>query len=303
MPGIYGQLQAASLENLSSDPASSTAGRVHFNTTSTKMILDDGTLKRAMLRNDQNCVFGNNATAANNIRLNRAANSVLQFVTGGDTTAEGTLSTALAQLSARQENYTTVGRPAAGNFGRLYYDTTLNSMFYDNGTKWLPMGGGAGGGSAVWEPVDGLAPTGVVEFNEKAFAFEKAAGQALTLAIRVPSGYVSGNPITLQGLFYCAGTTNNWKMTGTTTLIRKGTDAISSTTNQRTTTNGDVANGVTNLLQEVSFDVSSTTGTINSVAVSPGDLLIVQVTRVTPTGTEDTNDVKFIPSSTEVSFS
>lgn len=137
---VYGQLQNAALEVLSSDPSSTVQGRVWLNSTSTKLMLDDGTIKRAMLRNDQNCVLGSSGTAASNIRLNRAAAAVLQFVIGSDTTAEGSLSTSPAQISACQENYATVSAPAAGNKGRLYFDTTLGYLLVDNGATWNSVG-------------------------------------------------------------------------------------------------------------------------------------------------------------------
>lgn len=41
----------------------------------------------------------------------------------------------------RMPRYTTAGRPAAGTAGRLYYDTTLNLVFFDNGSAWVPAAG------------------------------------------------------------------------------------------------------------------------------------------------------------------
>jgi hypothetical protein len=67
-------------------------------------------------------------------------------------------------------------------------------------------------------------------------------------------------------------------------------------------TNGDVTNTVANQLREVTYDLTDTTGKINSVSVSPGDLLKVIIQRVAPAGTADTSDVRMISGSTEVSF-
>ena len=106
MPKIYGEIQDACIENLSSDPSATTAGRIWRNTTSDLIKTDNGSNKRALLRNDGNLVVGNNGTANNNVRLHRGAASVLQFVQGGDSTAEGSLSTSLALISARMETYT-----------------------------------------------------------------------------------------------------------------------------------------------------------------------------------------------------
>ena len=73
------------------------------------------------------------------------------------------------------------------------------------------------------------------------------------------------------------------------TLIRKGTDAVTSTTNQRTCTNSAVtlSAGTVNVPQELALDLTSSTGQINGVAVSPGDLIIVKLTRGTDTATSD----------------
>lgn len=136
---IYGDLESACLENLSSNPAAGVSARAWFNTTDLKIYLDDGTLIRALLRNDQKAVFGNNGTANSNIRFNRAAAGVLQFVLGGDTTAEGSLSTALAQISARHENYTDAGKPVAGAAGRVLYITDTGFFLGDNGSGYKKL--------------------------------------------------------------------------------------------------------------------------------------------------------------------
>lgn len=133
---IYGELQSATLENLASDPPGNVAGRIWNNTTEVKVKMDDGALKRALLKNDQHLVIGNSATASQNTRLHRGAANLLQFVKADDVTAEGTPSTSLTQVSARMENYTDAGLPAFGNIGRLAYITDTTSFAFDNGSAW-----------------------------------------------------------------------------------------------------------------------------------------------------------------------
>jgi len=154
MANIYGELISAQLENNASDPGVTVTGKVVWQTTLNKIRYADGTIVRSVLSNDQYCVFGTNGTAANNIRLNRAAAAVLQFVTGDDTTAEGSLATSLAQLSFRAETYATGSLPAAGNEGRITFDTTTKQLKFDNGTSWTA----AGGATAA---LDNLASTAV----------------------------------------------------------------------------------------------------------------------------------------------
>lgn len=133
---VYGQLEAAAYENLSADPSAGVIGRTFWNTTSLQAKVDDGTNIRALLRNDQMAIIGNNGTANNNVRFHRGASSVLQLVLGGDATAEGTLSTNLAMLSTKFESYATGSIPAAGNASRLVYDTTLGTFKFDTGAVY-----------------------------------------------------------------------------------------------------------------------------------------------------------------------
>lgn len=134
---VYGSLDRAALETITSEPAVGVVGRVWWNSTLGRARLDDGTNIRAFLRNDLKCVVGNSGTASQNIRFHRGAAGVIQLVTGDDATAEGTLSTSLNQLSTRFENYSTVGRPAFGNAGRIIWDTDLQSLVTDTGSAWV----------------------------------------------------------------------------------------------------------------------------------------------------------------------
>lgn len=136
---VYGELKKADLENLGSDVTAGVIGRIYWNTATLKSMLDDGTNVRAFLRNDGYAVFGNNGTAGNNIRFHRGAAAVLQFVTGGDTTAEGSLSTSLAQLSFKFEAYATGSLPAAGAAGRIAWDTTTTTPKFDTGAAWFNL--------------------------------------------------------------------------------------------------------------------------------------------------------------------
>lgn len=136
---VWGQLVRAQLEVLSSNPAAGLLGRAWWNSTDSKFFLDDGTLIRAILRNDTKLLIGNHATAANNVRLNRSATAVLQVLPGNDVTAEGSSSTTLGQLSARVENYTFAGLPAVGNAGRLAYASDQQKLYADTGAVWAPL--------------------------------------------------------------------------------------------------------------------------------------------------------------------
>lgn len=146
---IYGDLKAAAFETLSSAPSGNVTGRFWWNSTTETAQIDDGTNKYSLLRNDGKCVLGNSGTAANNVRLHRAANSTLQLVQGSDTTAEGSFASAWAFGSFKFETYTDAGKPAAGNAGRVIYISDLTAFYGDNGTTWVSLGTGTVNDGAV----------------------------------------------------------------------------------------------------------------------------------------------------------
>jgi hypothetical protein len=139
---VYGQLKSAQLENRTTDHAAAVVGMCWWRTDLNQFRISDGTAVFNILSNNSQCIFGNHATAANNIRLHRGASEVLQLVLGNDVTAEGTLSTALGQLSVRAENYATVSLPAVGNAGRLAFDTSTSTLKYDTGITWQEVAAG-----------------------------------------------------------------------------------------------------------------------------------------------------------------
>lgn len=98
---VYGELIRAQLEVLSATPSSALSGRILWQSTVGKMYVDDGVTILPLLRNDQKCVFGTNATASTNVRWNRSGVATLQLVTGDDTTAEGSSSSSWAKLNTK----------------------------------------------------------------------------------------------------------------------------------------------------------------------------------------------------------
>jgi hypothetical protein len=136
---IYGQLESAQLENKTVDYSATVTGRVWYRSDTGAAKIANGSAVRQFLINDGNIVIGNNGTAANNVRLHRGANAVLQFVVGSDSTAEGSLSTSLAQFSSRIENYTDAGKPTFGNAGRMIWTTDLSKVQIDTGAAWTDV--------------------------------------------------------------------------------------------------------------------------------------------------------------------
>jgi hypothetical protein len=119
------------------------------------------------------------------------------------------------------------------------------------------------------------------------YYFQSALTQVLNTVVHVPTSYFTGNQIRLRFPFYDGDSTGTALLQTVATLIRSGTDVIISTTNQRTSTNTAVtlSSGTSSIPQQVAFDLTDSTGKINSVSVSPGDSILVSLKRGTDTGT------------------
>jgi len=163
----------------------------------------------------------------------------------------------------------------------------------------LASAGGGGGAGAAWQENPGDAPTSAQENKGLVYLFESGSTAKMNLFLKVPEGYVSGRQITAKVGHYSPTATLTQLLTSVSTLIRDGVDTIDSTTNQRTSTNTALTNTVAKQLRLTTLDLTSTTGQINGVAVTPGDLILIQLSRGTDT---DTADIRFIPSFTEVRF-
>lgn len=189
----------------------------------------------------------------------------------------------------------------AAEAGDIYYNTTLSKVrVYTN--AWGSLGGGGGGSSLNWIE-DAAAPLASFEYSQLVYSFMDAETQFLYAAVRVPSTYSAGSQINLRGLFYANATANTVLMQTLATLIRTGTDAVSSTTNQRTSTNSAITLATTaNKPNSFVCDLTDSGGQINGVGVSAGDLILVRLTRDTATDTS-TADAVFPPYCSEVTFS
>lgn len=199
-----------------------------------------------------------------------------------------------------------VSDPAAPpNSGEVKMYNKGGLMFIrDNGGTITPVGsGGGGGGGLAWNEPAGLAPVSDEENSQEIYLFEQGQSQKLVTYVKVPESYIAGRQIFAYLGAYSPGTSNDWKMQIVTSLIRRDVDAVSSVTNQNTSDSGDKTNTVANQFRNLEIALTNSTGQINSVSVSPGDLLRLELTREAPAGTEDTEDLRFVPTSTEVKFS
>jgi hypothetical protein len=161
------------------------------------------------------------------------------------------------------------------------------------------LAGGGGGGAIRWIE-SANAPVLTFENEIDVYEFTPALSQELYTSFRVPSSYIAGTQIFLKILWYCASTSGNALLVSRSTLIRSEVDGISSTTDQRTSTNSAITMSATNDLepQKISLDLTDAFGDINGTAVSAGDLIKIKLYESSSTCADG---IKFIFDATEVS--
>lgn len=159
---------------------------------------------------------------------------------------------------------------------------------------------GGGGSALIWREL-ALAPVLSYENNFAVYLYEWSLVQDLYTAVKVPSSYQLGSPIKIRILIYSPDSSGSILIRAQSTLIRAEVDPVDSTTNQRTTTNSaiNLSAGTVNEPQRVDLDISATNGEINSVPISPGDIILCRLYRDTDTST---SDIRFLVESSEVSF-
>ena len=192
--------------------------------------------------------------------------------------------------------------PTPGVKGRIWIDTVTNKPKYDNGTLAKFFGGGGAGSGLIWRNDDTPSWGEVTSFGALAYTaepFDSTNYQKLTTAFRVPSDYAAGTQIKLKLKIYSPTGSGNILIQSVATLIRQGTDDLSSTTNQRTSTNSTQTISNSNREYAIELDLTDASGQINSVAVSPGDTILITLRRGSDTNTDD---CYFMPSSCEISL-
>jgi len=197
----------------------------------------------------------------------------------------------------------TISEPASpsANRQRLFHRDGVLYLKNSAGVK-TPVGSGGGGGALKWNAPDGDGPIEQEEIGNRIFLFTQGEVQRLVTFVKVPEGFVAGRKISMKLGLYSPSATNKIKFQALTTLIRKNQDALTSVANQNTADSGDLTNTLANKYQLVTIDLTSSVGAINSVQVQPGDMIKIELSRIAPSTSEDTADVRFVPGSTEIAF-
>lgn len=243
------------------------------------VLLKDGLVSGRNVATDGSMLDGHVADIAN-------PHSVTKTQVGlSNVTNDAQLKRAAADFSSFTEKTSLVGNDVF-----LIEDSadSNNKKYIKYSNFPVSSGGGGGGGSLQWiEAIN--SPVSSVENKQRIYLYAAAESQSLTCVVKVPNSYTAGNQIKMRAMFYSAATSGNGLMQTVSTLVRTSVDSVSSTTNQRTSTNSAVSfSGATvDIPFVVEFDLTSATGQINSVSVSANDLIFVDLKRGTDTSTEE----------------
>lgn len=146
-------------------------------------------------------------------------------------------------------------------------------------------GAGGGGGGIEIEWAQGvLAPPMLQEYpsgaNTYMYRYPEAGSFYLYATFRVPDSYTAGTQIDLKGFFITSVTSGTVLFETTSYLLRPDTDQPGVITNSHTSTNSAITvNASTNVLTEFTCDLTDENGEMNSVAVSPGDIIQIRIRR------------------------
>lgn len=240
------------------------------------------------------------------LKMRNGANSA--WITIGDPAAAylgllpltgGTLTGALSSSNTDHWKIpvgTTGQRSGSPANGMIRFNSTLGVYEGYKSGAWSSLGSAGGGGSLQWVESDNAPSPTIDSMGNRTFSFEAGLAQTLYTAIKVPKSYTAGSPIKLLVPFYHPDASGTCLFQTVATLIRPGTSAYNSTTNQRTSTNSAVSlgAGTQNIPQMVEFDISSSSGQINGQAIAADDIIYIALSRGTDTATSNAELLAYI---------
>lgn len=170
-----------------------------------------------------------------------------------------------------------------------------------------PVGGGgasAGGGAGAgisWNDDLGMVPEKITEFDQESFKFTQgdAGNQKLTAIVRVPDSYL-GAPIGMYINFHSPENgSNSLLLQSTAYLVRDGVDGLDNVANSHASGNSAIPASIANLVNRELLPLSDLNGQINSLDVSPGDYIKIELIRGSDSSPED---IKFLPNLLDLVF-
>jgi hypothetical protein len=165
-------------------------------------------------------------------------------------------------------------------------DNSAIQLRYDEAEEvWQVVGGsGSGGGGGFLTQYIygnnvgvGGAASYDYEAGQKVWVLQPTQGEKIFSVIDVPLEYIAGNEINLYAKFRTAATADDVEINCVLTLIRTAVDDYNSTTNQVTSAVTPITMSAPSANKNLAFTYTVAAGEINSVAISPGDLILVEL--------------------------
>lgn len=148
------------------------------------------------------------------------------------------------------------------------------------------------------EDIDSPIPS--IENNQRVYLFGSGLAQKLYCTVQVPNSYIAGCRIRLFVPLYTPDTSGTNLINSTAYLIRDGVDAMTSTTNSQASGNSAATvPSIANTPTALSLSITNTSGQINGVGVTSGDIIKIFIMRGTDTAT---SDIRVIPGAAQITF-
>lgn len=235
-----------------------------------------------------------------NISLTTAVTGVLPIANGG--TSNGSL--AVTAGGVLYTDGTKVVNVGTGTTGQVL---TSNGAGAPTWVTASTGGGGGGGGSFKWYSPRGNGPVTDEEFEQEVYLFSEvfssgSSGQYLTGNMKMANTFTGFT--TTQGFLYfkayTPATSGRYKFELTTTLIKDGVDSFASTANQHVASLEITISATANLDTILNLAYTDGSGLINGQTVTVNDTLKFKLRRIAASTSEDTNDIRLVPASTEI---
>lgn len=235
-------------------------------------------------------------TNASTTAVSTNTNSTIVLRDGSGNFSAGTISAALTGTASGNTTYSANNHGVVISSGTnamtvIAPDASTTKVLTSGGASadpsWQTATGGSGGGATVQWEEGANAASNVIINNMATYSFGAGLSQNIYSDIKVPAGYSAGTQIKLKCSIYSADSSGTFLMQTISTLLTNNSSLVSSTTNQRTSTNSAITAtaGNQNKIQNVAFDLTDASGQINSVAVAANDTIEIQMTRGTDTAT------------------
>jgi len=195
---------------------------------------------------------------------------------------------------------TDVGKDAFESDTKTFWKLTDHSPM-----TWVQIGAGGSGGSFVWYLPATNSPFEDIVAGLRVLDFDPGSAQEVWAIFSVPDEY-SGYQIGLKGgLYACSAVAGNVFFKALTYLIKEGSTVLGTHSNSEPSDNTEkTVPGVASQIDDIGdLILTDADGEINSVAVAPGDQLLIKLFR--DTGSESSSaagDARLIRDSFRVSL-